>query len=136
MTLKYNTAIAQIMTLVNEIYLTEKINKCEFKTLITLLNPVAPHITEELNERLGFDKMICECEWPQYDEDLTVLQTIEIPVQINGKVIERIKIERDMEEAKVIELALALEDIKSKTEGKTIVKKIFVPNKILNIVVK
>ena len=136
LTLKYNTAIAQIMTLVNEIYLTEKINKCEFKTLITLLNPVAPHITEELNERLGFDKMICECEWPQYDEDLTVLQTIEIPVQINGKVIERIKIERDMEEAKVIELALALEDIKSKTEGKTIVKKIFVPNKILNIVVK
>ena len=79
---------------------------------------------------------MCIRDRPQYDEELTVLQTIEIPVQINGKVIERIKIERDMEEAKVIELALALEDIKSKTEGKTIVKKIFVPNKILNIVVK
>ncbi|MCI6609808.1 MAG: leucine--tRNA ligase [Ezakiella sp.] len=136
LTLKYNTAIAQIMTLVNDIYLTGKITRKEFKILITLLNPVAPHITEELNEKLGYKTMICEGSWPEYDEALTIKDTIEIPVQINGKVVERMIINRDETEENVLNAAMENETVKAKIEGKNIVKKIFVANKILNIVIK
>jgi len=98
-----------------------------------LLNPIAPHITEELNEMLGF-KPLCETEWPKYDEAKTIDSEKEIPVQINGKVKATVKIALDEDESSIKEKVL--EAIANQIEGKTIVKEIYVKNKIYNIVVK
>ena len=133
--MKYNTAIAQMMTLVNEIYLTGKINKNEYTILLTLLNPVIPHITEELNERLG-NKKISDSSWPEYDEKLTIDDSADIPVQINGKLLKTIKVSRNINKDEILNLAKNDEEIASKIEGKNIVKEIYVPEKIINFVVK
>lgn len=133
--MKYNTAIAQMMTLVNEIYLTGKINKKEYTILLTLLNPVIPHITEELNERLG-NKKISDSSWPEYDEKLTIDDSVDIPVQINGKLLKTIKVSRNINKDEILNLAKNDEEIASKIEGKNIVKEIYVPEKIINFVVK
>ena len=135
-TLKFNTAIAAMMSLINEFKRVGKVNRAEFKTLLVLLNPVAPHVTEELWQSMQFGGMITEQEWPKYDPNKTTEEVIEMAVQINGKVrgLIQIPIDADGEMAK----ALAMEDEKIKMfiEGKTIVKEIFVPGKIFNIVVK
>ncbi len=133
--MKYNTAIAQMMTLVNEIYLTGKINKKEYTILLTLLNPVIPHITEELNERLG-NKKISDSSWPEYDEKLTIDDSVDIPVQINGKLLKTIKVSRNINKDEILNLAKNDEEIASKIKGKNIVKEIYVPEKIINFVVK
>ncbi|MBA4687267.1 MAG: leucine--tRNA ligase [Candidatus Galacturonibacter soehngenii] len=131
--LKYNTAIASMMALINEFYKKNQVTKGEFKTFITLLNPVAPHITEELWSILGFEGKIYQATWPEFDEEKTVENTIEIAVQINGKTKGTIAINR--EEAKEDVIAKAKEEIADKLTG-TIVKEIYVPGRIVNIVQK
>ena len=134
--MKFNTTISTFMTMVNEFYKEKQINKAEFKTLLQLLNPFAPHITEELWNRLNHNKTIAYEKWPEYDESKITENEIEIPVQINGKVKETITIPVDLEEGKVKEIVHENGNIANLTNGKTIVKEIYVKNKIYNIVIK
>ena len=131
--LKYNTAIAAMMALINDFYKKNAITKGEFKTLLTLLNPVAPHITEELWQIAGFGGYVYQSTWPEYDEAKTVENTIEIAVQINGKTKGTLAIGRD--DAKDDVIAKAKESIADKLTG-NIVKEIYVPGRIVNIVMK
>lgn len=132
--MKYNTSVATFMTMVNEFYRLKRVNKAEFKTFLTLLNPFAPHITEELNEIAGFDKAISSYSWPEYDEEKTIDDEITLPIQFNGKLKATIQINLDEAADSVKEKVH--EAIDSKLDGKTIVKEIYVKNKIYNIVVK
>ena len=132
--MKFNTSISTFMTIVNEFYKIGKINKAEFKTFLILLNPFAPHITEELNEVAGFDKPISSCDWPEYDESKTIDDEIEIPVQVNGKLKTTITINLDENESSVKEKVHST--LEGKLDGKSIVKEIYVKNKIYNVVVK
>ncbi|MGN0683314.1 MAG: leucine--tRNA ligase, partial [Oscillospiraceae bacterium] len=134
-TLKFNTAIATMMALLNDADAAGGFNKAEFKSLLILLNPFAPHITEELFETLGFG-ILNEQKWVEYDEKLCVDSTVELVVQINGKVKARFNAPVDSDSETLISMALELPEIKTATDGKTIVKKIAVPNKLVNIVVK
>ncbi|MCH5256333.1 MAG: leucine--tRNA ligase [Lachnospiraceae bacterium] len=131
--LKYNTAIAAMMALINEFYRKNEVTKGEFKTLITLLNPVAPHITEELWQAAGFEGRVYQASWPEYDEAKTVEDTVEIAVQINGKTRATLMIGKEDPKDEVI--AKAKEQIAGKLTG-TIVKEIYVPGRIVNIVQK
>ena len=135
-TLKFNTAIATMMTLMNEAEAAGGFNRAEYRTLLLLLNPFAPHITEELYERLGYGGVLNEQKWPEYDEKLCVDSTVELVVQVNGKLKGRFTAPVDSAADVLAEMALALPEIKALTDGKTIVKKIAVPNKLVNIVVK
>ena len=131
--LKYNTAIAAMMSLINEFYKVGKVTKGEFKTLITLLNPVAPHMTEELWEIMGFGGRLYQTSWPEYDEAKTVESTVEIAVQINGKTKATLAINKD--DSKDVVIPKAKEVIADKLTG-NIVKEIYVPGRIVNIVMK
>ncbi|MBO7515361.1 MAG: leucine--tRNA ligase, partial [Lachnospiraceae bacterium] len=131
--LKYNTAIAAMMALVNDFFKAEKVTRGEFKTLLQLLNPVAPHITEELWEVCGFEKRLYQNTWPEYDEAKTVENTVEIAVQINGKTRTTINIAKDCDKDTAI--AAGKEALGSKLTG-TILKEIYVPGRIINIVAK
>jgi leucyl-tRNA synthetase len=131
--MKFNTAIAAMMSLVNDFYAKGSLTKDEFRTLLMLLYPVAPHISEELNEKLGFAPLH-HAEWPAYDPDALVENTIEYGVQVNGKVRARVKLPVGMENAAIVEAALALDEVKPFVEGKTIRKTIVVKN-IINLVV-
>ncbi len=132
--LKYNTAIAAMMALINDFYKKNSVTKGEYKTLITLLNPVAPHITEELWQIIGGEGRVYQNTWPEYDEAKTVESTVEIAVQVNGKTRATLKIGK--EDAKDDVLAKAKETIADKLEGKNIIKEIYVPGRIVNIVAK
>ena len=129
----YNTAVSSLMILANSFDDKQVVTKGEYHLLLTLLNPIAPHITEELNETLGY-KPLCETAWPEFDEAKTIDNEIEIPIQVNGKVRGTVKITLDEAEDSVKEKAK--EQIKDSLEGKTIIKEIYVKNKIFNIVVK
>lgn len=131
--LKYNTAIAAMMALINEFYKKSAVTRGELKTLLTLLNPVAPHITEEIWQSAGFEGYIYESTWPEYDEAKTIEATIEIAVQINGKVKGTLAVERDAAKEDVI--AKAKEAVADKLTG-NIVKEIYVPGRLVNIVQK
>ena len=131
--LKYNTAIAAMMSLINEFYKKGEVNRAEFKTLLTLLNPVAPHITEELWSTCGFEGYVYESTWPEYDEAKTVEDTVEIAVQINGKTKTVVKVAKDIDKDSAI--AQGKEALGDKLTG-TVVKEIYVPGRIINIVVK
>ena len=131
--LKYNTAIAAMMALINEFYKKSAVTRGELKTLLTLLNPVAPHITEEIWQSAGFEGYIYENTWPEYDEAKTIEATIEIAVQINGKVKGTLAVERDAAKEDVI--AKAKEAVADKLTG-NIVKEIYVPGRLVNIVQK
>ena len=131
--LKFNTAIAAMMALINEFYKKNAVTKGEYKTLITLLNPVAPHITEELWTIIGGSGRVYQQTWPEYDEAKTVESTVEIAVQINGKVKATLNIGKDDPKDDVI--AKAKECIADKLTG-TIVKEIYVPGRLVNIVQK
>ena len=132
--MKYNTCVSTFMTMVNEFYRLKRINKAEFKIFLTLLNPFAPHITEELNEIAGFTMPISSYTWPEFDESKTIDDEITLPIQFNGKLKSTIQIELDEEESSVKEkVHKAIDD---KLDGKTIIKEIYVKNKIYNIVVK
>ena len=134
-TLKFNTAIAAMMELLNEITATGSINKAEFRTLLILLNPFAPHITEELYETYC-GGILHEQSWPTYDEALCKEDTIEIVVQINGKVRCKMNITVGAEKDAVLEQALAEPKIAEAVAGKQLVKQIYVPNKLVNFVAK
>ncbi len=134
-TLKFNTAIAAQMSLLNEFYAEGSITKLDFETLLILLNPVAPHITEELyHEVLG--GYLNEANWPEYDEEMLVDDEVEIPVQFNGKVRFKIIVPIDATEEEVFEKAESCDEFKNWVEDKKIVKKIYIKGKILNIVIK
>ncbi len=132
--LKYNTGIAAMMALINDFYKKNSVTKGEYKTLITLLNPVAPHITEEIWQTIGGEGYLYQQKWPEFDAAKTVESTVEIAVQINGKVKATLSIGKEDPKDEVI--AKGKELIKDKLEGKTIVKEIYVPGRIVNIVVK
>ena len=133
--MKFNTAVSTFMTMVNEFYKEKQINKAEFKTLLQLLNPFAPHMTEELFSKLS-NETIANTPWPTFDESKTIDDEIEVPIQINGKVKSTISVVLDSSEETVKELVHKNEAIQNQLDGKTIVKEIYVKNKIYNIVVK
>jgi leucyl-tRNA synthetase len=134
--LKFNTAIAAMMALLNEIFAVGRITHAELKTLLILLNPVAPHITEEMWVRMGFPGYVHAQEWPKWDPDKVIEETVDIAVQINGKVRGEITVSLTDPVERARELAMANGNIQRYIEGKNIVKEIYVPGKIYNIVVK
>ncbi len=134
--MKFNTAIATLMSLINDITKLNKINKCEYKTLLALLNPIAPHMTEELWVLIGAKGMITNANWPKYDEAKTQDSEIEMVVQINGKVRDKIVVSAEEGQDVVKEKALTNEKIKALIDGKEVVKVIVIPKKIINIVIK
>ncbi len=134
--LKANTAIASLMTLVNNFNAEGEISRKDFATFLMLLNPVAPHITEELWVKLNLGGYLNEQSWPQYDEAKTIDDVVEIPVQFNGKVRFQVEVEKDADQDTVREIAKQNKIYAQYTEGKNIVKEIYIPGKIYNIVVK
>ncbi len=134
-TMAYNTAVSTLMILANAYEDKESITKDEYRVLLSLLNPIAPHTTEELNESLGFAP-ICESPWPHYDEEKTIDSEKTIAVQVNGRVRATITISIEDQEEAIKEKALSEENVKKYLEGKEIIKTIVIPNKIVNIVVK
>ena len=137
--LKMNTAIAAMMTAVNELT-ANGVTRGDLKILLQLLNPFAPHITEELWESLGFaektGKMCCQSDWPVYDESKTVAKTVEMAIQVNGKMKGTVTMPADSEEADVVAAALAVDKVKKATEGMKIMKTILVKNRLVNLIVK
>ena len=134
--LKMNTAIAALMSLLNDIQGTGSINRAEFKTYLILLNPFAPHMTEELWQQAGFEGMLNEAEWPKYDEAKCADSTVEIAVQVNGKIKARINVAADISAPDAIAAAKADGAVTTAIEGKSIIKELYVPKKLVNIVVK
>ncbi len=134
--MKFNTAIAALMSLVNDFYKKGSVTKGEFETLITLLNPVASHMTEELWEKCGGEGYLSLAKWPEYDEALTMDSEVEIVVQINGKIKDKMMIDASLDKTGIEKLVAESDKIKTLTDGKTIVKTIVVPGKLVNIVVK
>jgi leucyl-tRNA synthetase len=133
-TLKMNTAIASMMAFINTVGNT--IGKAEYKTLLILLNPFAPHITEEIWEEMGFEGRLNQAKWPEYDEAKCVEATVEIVIQVNGKLKGRMNIPADITAEDAIALAKEQDSVKTQLEGKTVVKELYVPKKLVNIVVK
>ncbi len=134
--LKMNTAIAALMSLLNDLTAGGKMTRGEFKTVITLLNPFAPHITEELWQIAGFEGMLNQTEWPKYDESKTVDSVVEIAVQVNGKIRARINLPADIDEAGALSAAKSENSVAADLAGKNIIKEIYVKGRIINIVAK
>ncbi len=136
-TLKYNTAIAALMTLLNNIYDAGEINRAELKTLLILVNPFAPHVTEEMWSALGYGEMLAkDAVWPAYDPEKCVDSTIEIAVQVNGKLRGKLVVAADISAEDAIAAAKADEKVQSFLTDKNVVKEIYVPGKLVNLVVK
>ncbi|WP_276882176.1 leucine--tRNA ligase [Anaerococcus tetradius] len=133
--LKFNTGIAQLMTLLNEMKAKGSITRKDFKTYIILLNPVAPHITEELWEMMGYEGELNQTSWPSYDEDKLSFDSFEMPVQINGKVRGKVLMSKEANKEDALKAAREDKNIKSYIEAKEVKKIIYVPGKILNIVI-
>ncbi len=131
--LKYNTAIAAMMTLLNDFTKKNAITQAEYRTLLVLLNPVAPHITEEIWQNIGAQGRVWQQTWPEYDEAKTVEDTVEIAVQINGKIRATLAIGRN--DAKESVIAQAKEAVADKLTG-TVIKEIYVPGRLVNLVQK
>lgn len=134
--LKFNTAVSSLMILTNELDKQESITKNDYRTLLILLNPIAPHITEELNEMYALGKTICSSSWPKYDEEKTIDSTVTIAVQVNGKLRGSMNIPINLDKEETLRLAKELDNVKKYMENTTIIKEIVVPNKIVNIVIK
>ena len=134
--MRFNTAIAAMMGALNTIYEVGKITREELITFAKLLSPFAPHIAEEINELLGEKELISVAKWPEYDESKTVDDTVQLPVQINGKVRSTILVPKDADKDAVLAIAKADEKIAAAVDGKTVIKEIVVPGKIVNIVIK
>jgi len=134
--MKFNTAIAAMMGVLNTIYEVGKITKDELSLFAVILSPFAPHVAEEVYSALGNKGLVSLAKWPEYDESKTVDDTVMIPVQVNGKVRATVSIPNGASKEAAIEIAKADEKIKACVDGKTIVKEIVVPGKIINIVVK
>ncbi len=134
--MKFNTAIAALMTLLNQIYAKGSVNHAELKTLILLLNPFAPHVTEEMWEKMSFGGTVTDQSWPEYDEAKCVDASVEIAVQVNGKIKARINVATDISSEDAIAAAKEVEAVKALVDGKTVVKELYVKGKLVNIVVK
>ena len=134
--MKFNTSVAEFMKMTNEFYKDKKINKAEYKTFLQLLNPFAPHMTEELFSILGESKTINETPWPIYDEAKTIDDEIEIPVQVNGKVKAVVVVPKEASQEELKAIVDNTEAIQNAISGKNVVKEIYVKGKIYNIVVK
>ena len=134
--MKFNTSVAEFMKMTNEFYKDKVINKAEYKTFLQLLNPFAPHMTEELFSILGESKTVNETPWPVYDEAKTIDDEIEIPVQLNGKVKAVVLVAKEASEEEVKAVVAANESVQKAIDGKTVVKEIYVKGRIYNIVVK
>jgi leucyl-tRNA synthetase len=135
--LKYNTAIAALMTLLNAIYTKGEINKAELKALLLLVNPFAPHITEEMWSVCGYGKMLAmDGEWPTYDEVKCVDETIEIVVQVCGKIKAKLMVDAEISAEDAISMAKSEKTVEQLLGGKQIIKEIYVPKKLVNIVAK
>ena len=134
--MKFNTAIAALMSLINDINKLGKITKGELRTFLILLNPVAPHITEEMWQQAGFEGRLYQTTWPVYDESKTIEDEIEIPVQVNGKVRATIKVAKEANAEEIEKVAFENTDVLKFTDGHEIVKKIYVPGRIYTVVVK
>ncbi len=132
--LKCNTAIAAMMSVLNEIYDKGSVTRGELMTFITLLNPFAPHITEEINEAIGGKEMLAKTKWPEYDPAKCVDADVEIAVQVSGKIKARLMIPSDSTEESVKSLVMANDSVKAALEGKTVLKEIYVKGKLYNIV--
>ena len=135
-TLKYNTAIAAMMALLNAVDKVGSINRAEYRDLLIMLNPFAPHITEELFEIMGFGGTVSEQKWLTYDEAKCVEATVEIAVQINGKIRAKINVDAEISSEDAIAAAKADEKVKAELDGKNIIKEIYVKGKLVNIVAK
>ena len=135
--IKFNTAIATLMALINDIANVKSINKEELRIFSILLNPFAPHVTEEIYDvcKLG-EGILAQQSWPEYDESKCVDDTIEIVVQVNGKIKTKLNIPADADKDCVLELAKADENVKKAIDGMTVIKEIVVPKKLVNLVVK
>jgi leucyl-tRNA synthetase len=135
--IKFNTAIAALMALINDISNVKSINKEELRIFSILLNPFAPHVTEEVYEacKLG-DGILAEAKWPEYDESKCVDDTVEIVVQVNGKIKAKLNVPVDASKDELLNLAKSDEKVQAATDGMNIIKEIVVPKKLVNIVVK
>lgn len=133
-TLGFNTAISQMMVFINEGYKSEALNIDHIRGFVKLLNPIAPHITEEIWEKLGGTDTITYEAWPEYDESKLVDNEVEIVIQVNGKVKQKAMIAKDMDRRDMETFALSLEAVQAAIEEKTVRKVIAVPNKLVNIV--
>ena len=136
LTLKFNTAVSSLMILTNEYDKQDEITKADYHLLLTLLNPICPHITEELNERYNLGETICKSSWPTYDDNKIEEETFTLIVQVNGKVRGKVEVSSNMNEEEMKKEAKGVENVKTFIEGKEIVKEIVVPKKLVNIVVK
>jgi leucyl-tRNA synthetase len=134
--MKFNTAIAAMMGTLNTVYEIGKITKDELATLARLLSPFAPHVAEEIYSALGNKDLVSIAKWPEYDESKTKDDTVELPVQVNGKVKSTVVVAKDAAKDAVLSVAYSDEKVKAAIEGKSVVKEIVVPGKIVNIVVK
>ena len=134
--MKFNTAVAAMMGMLNDIDKAGHINRAEYRTLIMLLNPFAPHITEELYEIMNYGGVLNEQSWPVFEEALCAESTIEIAVQVNGKIKAKLNIPADAEQDEVLALAKADAEVAAAMDGKNIVKEIYVKGRLVNIVVK
>ena len=134
--LKYNTAISSLMVLLNEYEKYQSVTKEEYRTLLSLLNPFAPHITEELNELNNLGEVLCKSDWPTYEASKTISDKANIAVSVNGKLRSTISCPLDLDDKEVEALALQEENVKKHIEGKEVVKVVVVKNKIINIVIK
>ncbi len=134
--LKYNTAIAALMSLLNDLVNAGGATREEYRIFLLLLNPFAPHITEELWQLAGYSGQIAHAQWPTYDPEKCVEHTVEIVVQVGGKIRSRIRIAADAAEADVLALAKADEKVKPELQGRTLVRELYVPGKLVNFVVK
>ncbi|HIY92695.1 MAG TPA: class I tRNA ligase family protein, partial [Candidatus Companilactobacillus pullicola] len=134
--LRFNTAISQMMVFVNEAHKVDTMPKAYAEGLVKLLAPIAPHMMEEIWNKLGHSESISYAAWPTYDESKLVSDTVEIIVQVNGKLRNKLEVATGTAKDELEKLALADEKVKKFTEGKNIVKVIVIPNKIVNIVVK
>ena len=134
--MKYNTAVSSLMILLNEYEKLETISKKDYRTLLTLLNPIAPHITEELNKITNLGNPICESQWVKYDVNKLESNTFEMIVQVNGKVRGKMTVSTDTTNAQMEMLAKEIENVQKHIEGKEIVKVITIPKKMVNIVIK
>ncbi len=134
--MKFNTAIAALMTLLNQIYAKGSINKAELKSLLLLVNPFAPHVTEEMWEQMSFGGAVTDQSWPEFDEAKCVDATVEIAVQVNGKIKARINVATDISNEDAIAAAKDVDAVKEIIDGKQVVKELYVKGKLVNIVVK
>ena len=135
-TIKYNTAVSALMILLNELEKLDSVSKKDYGTLLHLLNPIAPHITEELNEIYNLGDKFCESSWVEYDSNKLENNTFTMVVQVNGKVRGKIEIDSSTSEDEMKEKAMTIDNVKTFTDGKEIVKVIVIPKKLVNIVVK